>query len=496
MIATSEFRTLPLEMLHESPLNPRKHFDPVKLQELAQSIAASGVLNPLLARPRKEGVGYELAAGHRRRRAALLALALGGPVDLPVVVREMSDAEFLEILVVENGQREDVHPLEEAEGYRALMDLVGYDVSKIAQRVGRHVDTVYDRLKLLQLIPVAKKLYLANRFTTSHAVILARLTDEQQATALDVDVPGGMHHESLWQREISDEARTEREERNGDPFAGLKPVSPREFQYFVDRTFRLESDSEQLEADLPETAANLIAAEEAELKVVHITREYRVPDAARTDDRTYGREFWVRADGEEDDDGEVTKPCEHAVLGLVVAGPGRGESFAVCVSRDTCRIHWASHIREKAERAKERERGGKGSNGSSADSQYAAQEKRWAREAELRRETEARYTKARTALLEAVAAKLEKAAAGSSGDLAAIILKGLFPHSRTPSTGFPRGRTAEDFVRYAAFAVIADKLSAYSAAKEWPKIAKLFGLNAEKLLNDAAPVDKSDKAKA
>jgi len=106
--ATLGYQVVPLADLHESKRNPRKHFNAEALAELAASIAAKGVLTPLLVRP--NAAGYEIAAGHRRYRAAKAA----GVDQVPAIVREMTDTEFLEILTIENLQREDVHPLEEA----------------------------------------------------------------------------------------------------------------------------------------------------------------------------------------------------------------------------------------------------------------------------------------------------------------------------------------------------------------------------------------------
>jgi hypothetical protein len=114
----SEYRNLPLESLTESPLNPRLTFDDAALQELAESIRTQGVLSPLLVRP-KGPQTYEIVTGARRYRAAQLA-AIGY---VPVRIAELSDAQALEMSIVENLQRRDVHPLEEAQGFAALLRL-------------------------------------------------------------------------------------------------------------------------------------------------------------------------------------------------------------------------------------------------------------------------------------------------------------------------------------------------------------------------------------
>lgn len=114
----AEYRNLPLDSLIESSINPRRIFDETALNELAESIRTQGVLSPLLVRPINPQT-YEVVAGRRRYRAAQLA----GVESVPVDIRELTDAQCLEIAIVENLQRRDVHPLEEAEGFASLLRL-------------------------------------------------------------------------------------------------------------------------------------------------------------------------------------------------------------------------------------------------------------------------------------------------------------------------------------------------------------------------------------
>lgn len=173
-------RDIPLGDLHESPWNPRKHFPPKPLEELAQSIREVGVLTPLVVRPRKAG-GYEIAAGHRRKRAAALAKV----ATVPAIIRELTDQQMLEVLTIENMAREDVHPLDEGEGYRTLMKQTGWDVDTVAAKVGKSKSYVYQRLKLAELIPAAKKALLEEQITAGHAILIARLTPKDQKEALE-----------------------------------------------------------------------------------------------------------------------------------------------------------------------------------------------------------------------------------------------------------------------------------------------------------------------
>src|SRR5258707_11420570 len=142
-----EYVNVPLAELVESTTNPRKTFDEKGLQELAESIRSKGVLLPLLVRP--VNGHYEIVAGERRYRASKLA----GRDTVPATVRELSDAECLEVQLIENLLRTDLHPFEEAQGFRALLDREGgaYTVEKISAKTAKAASFIANRLKLLDL---------------------------------------------------------------------------------------------------------------------------------------------------------------------------------------------------------------------------------------------------------------------------------------------------------------------------------------------------------
>lgn len=173
---------IPIEKIRPSKTNPRRVFDKAGLEELAGSIRAHGILQPLLLRPVPEasevnGHRYELVAGERRFRAAQLA----GLDSVPALVRELGDKEVLEIQVVENLQRSDLHPLEEAEGYRQLHEKHGYAIEDLAAKVGKSKGYVYARLKLGALPEKAKKLFLEGKLSPSTALLVARIPDAKLA---------------------------------------------------------------------------------------------------------------------------------------------------------------------------------------------------------------------------------------------------------------------------------------------------------------------------
>jgi ParB family chromosome partitioning protein len=155
-----EYRNLPLTQLQESPSNPRRRFDEQSLAELAASFTAQGVLQPLLVRSIDEDK-YEVVAGARRLRAAKLAAL----EEVPARIVALSDIEVLECQLIENGQREGVHPMEEASAYRAMIEADGahYDVARIAATIGRTQTYVATRLRLAELIPSIGRRFLPTR---------------------------------------------------------------------------------------------------------------------------------------------------------------------------------------------------------------------------------------------------------------------------------------------------------------------------------------------
>jgi ParB family chromosome partitioning protein len=169
---TSEYRNLPLAQLQESPTNPRKRFPEETLKELAASFQSQGILQPLVVRE-MDADKYEVIAGARRLRAAQLAELQ----TVPVRVVELSDAAAIETQVVENLQREDIHPLEEAVGFRSLLDLKdpAYTIATIAAKAGKSEAYVQGRIKLTELIPPIAEAFLADRVTIGHALLIAKL---------------------------------------------------------------------------------------------------------------------------------------------------------------------------------------------------------------------------------------------------------------------------------------------------------------------------------
>jgi ParB/RepB/Spo0J family partition protein len=178
---SEQVQQLSLEKIIPHPDNRRVGgFDPVKLQQLADSIKEVGVQQPIIVRKQLMNGDFELVAGERRWRAAKLA----GLAEIPTIVRELDDLQVLKIQTIENLQREDVHPLDEADGFARLIDKAGYDIEQIAKEVGKSASYIYQRLKLLDLVPEARDLFVKDKITAGHAILIARLAPKQQQEIL------------------------------------------------------------------------------------------------------------------------------------------------------------------------------------------------------------------------------------------------------------------------------------------------------------------------
>lgn len=154
---------------------PRKEFDEASLQELCDSISQHGVLQPILVRPIING-GYQLVAGERRWRASMMA----GLTTIPAVIREMSDNEAMEFALIENLQRQDLNPIEEAEGIKQLMDTYNMTHEDVAKRLNKSREAITNALRLLKLPEKTRDYVLEGKLSSSHARTLLSFEDEKQ----------------------------------------------------------------------------------------------------------------------------------------------------------------------------------------------------------------------------------------------------------------------------------------------------------------------------
>lgn len=188
-------RTLPVAFLRANRFQPRKTFEDAELEELANSIREKGVLLPILVRPIAGEAGqFEIVAGERRWRAAQLAKLH----EVPVVVRELSDAESLELSIIENVQRADLNAIEEAAAYQELIERFGYTQEKLATEVGKSRSHIANILRLLKLPESVKALVRGGKLTAGHARTLVGRPDAE-ALAQQI-LEGGLNVRQAEQR--------------------------------------------------------------------------------------------------------------------------------------------------------------------------------------------------------------------------------------------------------------------------------------------------------
>jgi len=173
----SEVHRVPLSRVHPCPFQPRKNFEPEALRELADSIKEQGIVQPLIVR--ESGGKYELIAGERRWRAAQLA----GLSEVPVIVRQASDRDVLELALIENLQRENLNPLEEAQGYAQLVSQFQMTQEEVATKVGKSRAVVANSLRLLKLPAVIQSYLRESRLSVGHAKVILGLASEKQQLA-------------------------------------------------------------------------------------------------------------------------------------------------------------------------------------------------------------------------------------------------------------------------------------------------------------------------
>lgn len=473
----SAFRELALERIYESELNPRSHFDEAKITELSESIRAVGVIEPIVVRERRgkeKHLVFEIVAGARRHRAARQA----GLTLVPALIRELDDTAALEIMVIENNQRDDVNPLEEAEGYQRLLKR-NYTIERLAAKIGRSTKYIYDRLKLLLLIPEGKRLVLAGKMTAGHAILLARLKPKDQERALDVDEVNYNRMGGLWaqDRSAGDLFDDNGSKKNKDPLAKYdkyKPVSVRELEAWIDEHVRFEKKAPDPML-FPDTAATLNAAAEKKEKIIQITHNYSTVSEAKegNTERIYHATSWKLADGSAKD----AKACEKSVIGVIVVGPERGKAYRVCVHKD-CPVHWLPEKKRKERLA--------GSNGSqdkrleSMKRQQDKEQKRWNAEQKKREH----WRKLEPEIIRACAARIGEADFG----VLSQVVDGCGDKTirdALKAYGPPCMDSPEQVGRVLCLALLIEEVCRYQAETRFPKRAKHLGIDLDSILKTA-----------
>jgi ParB family transcriptional regulator, chromosome partitioning protein len=343
---SSAFQYLAIDTIHESATNPRRTFEEVKLQELAESIKQHGLIQPITVR--RDSEGFEVIAGARRFRAAQLAELFS----VPARIVEIDDAQALEFQLVENSQRVDVHPYEEAQGFQRLLELPGYDVTTLVEKCGKSPSHIYARLSLLQLIPQIAEAFTQERITASHANLLARLPQESQVEAF----------EQCWRKDWQDtephllpakhvaawiqsnlylalaEALFDREDPTLNPSAGACVTCPRRSGHNTSLFCDVQGDQcfdgacYQIKVN-----AHIDRAVAARPELIQIENGWRNAREQRPGAVQRGR-FREIETVIENPDAEPVLPCEAARPAIIVFGKRVGATITFCID-DHCTVH-------------------------------------------------------------------------------------------------------------------------------------------------------------
>jgi len=286
----------------EPSQNPRRTpYPPARFAELVQSVRARGILQPLNVRRR--GSGYQVVTGDNRRLAAIEAQLEA----VPCLSRELSDLDVLEIQLIENIQRHDMHPIDEGLAFAQLIASKQHTVESIASKVGKSIRWVYQRLEFTKLIPEATAAFLDGSLTASHAERLTRHNAENQRLILE---------DGCFERSLV-----------GDP-AELVLVSVYSLDLWIAEHIVLDVDVPALAQQLPEIGEARAAVEADGAKLLQVSASY---NSHGNPVGVLGRMEWKKATGQE--------KCTLSERAVIVKGDGQGQVITVCRNR-SCPKHW------------------------------------------------------------------------------------------------------------------------------------------------------------
>lgn len=343
---------IPITEITPSPLNPRKHLNPVYLNELAASIRQKGVRSPLQVRAGKKG--YEIIAGERRWRASQLA-----ELDqLPCIVTECSDAELVELALTENGQREDLTPMDEARAYQAAMKAnpKHYTVSVVAATVGKSESYVYRRLKLLELAKPLQEALDEARLSIAHAERLVKLSVADQLKAAGIERGkfdgGGV----VWRfSPLFESAKAEKDAKPG--LEDLQPLHALD-SFIRNKTFfnPTADDVKYLQPELAEQIDSAVADFAGDDADDNLDAAVRSTLVSVTTDSMARSRIGLKANDpmplvpSKWREVKPGKECEYTRPGVITHG-SEARVLKVCIAKNKCKKHWPVAKKAKASTA-------------------------------------------------------------------------------------------------------------------------------------------------
>lgn len=401
-------------MLERSP-NPRRRPVPEdRFLDLVASIKSRGILQPLIVRPRDEGT-YQVVVGDNRQRAAIDAdLAV-----VPCVVRSLSDIDVVELQLIENIQRNDMHPVDEGTAFRKLIDGKKHTVESLASTLGKSTRWIYNRLEFAKLIGGVREAFLDGAITATHAELLARLEPDDQERCLK----DGLFEEVL----------------GFDEKHARAVVSVAQLDAWIEQHVRLNIAAPAVQHLIPEVEEVQTVAAAEQAKVLQIATTLMLPREKGLRDKLAGvltERQWKRAGGK--------SRCDTAERAVIVFGPGQGTVLDVCIDK-TCAKHWPDHTpKAKEQRAKNREK--------DARTQTKAEGQR-KREQEVRESRLARWQSLHPVLRTATLAAAKRLKTVPPKAFTAMLAAHRLPTSVRPAD-LPKAlllQTLEEMFRFTAF---------------------------------------------
>jgi len=360
--ALSEYLSVPIGELVESTTNPRKTFDEQQLEELAESIRSKGILSPLLVR--RENGHFEIVTGARRYRAAQQA----GLQEVPVRVATLTDEEALETQIVENLLRSDIHPFEEAKGFRALLEREGgtYTIEKLAAKTGKNAFYISKRLRLLDLIPPTADAFTAVQIGIEHALLIGKLAPDVQEEALRHCFDGYYAADDK-DRSLVPVSRLQawiehnvylslksvpfsKDDETLVPEAGSCANCPKRTGFNTLLFSEVREDScadaacfnRKLDAHIAQRIAKMP-------NLVQISHGYRTTDETPVLPRREYVEVVTRKNSKSKDALPEHKLCNHLTPAIHTDGMEKGRLVKVCANPD-CKVHFANRQKEEEQR--------------------------------------------------------------------------------------------------------------------------------------------------
>jgi ParB family transcriptional regulator, chromosome partitioning protein len=345
------FQNISIKDIAESKTNPRgTSFEGPDFNDLVASIKEKGILVPVILRP--IGKGYEVVAGSRRFRAAQ-KLKL---TEIPASIQELTDAEAQEVQIIENLQRANVHPLEEGIAYRKMILEMKKAVSDVAIAVGKSEGYVRDRIFLTNLIPSAQKKYRASEILDGHAVLIAKLSENDQEKALE-------YATDEWDKPTVADLKKWIEREYYSPMERQPWLKDKNFMVAHAHAKNCQPDSVALFADFSGTKAGACTDLDCWKEHMEAWIAQRVEDGRVRISSNYGRTKGVFDSGQWQSAVGKKNDCKLSVPAIYAGGTEIGKETTVCVNPE-CKKHWGSSkpsgIRkltdeEKAEKKKQKE---------------------------------------------------------------------------------------------------------------------------------------------